>query len=207
MIKKLSANDRRPQGLWGNLMIKKMNRGHAAMTKWGLENIPLHTGAVVADIGCGGGNAVFLLSKIIRQGKIYGVDYAQLCIEQAIRKNRREIKREKVKILKAGVSSLPFQSNTLDLVTAIETIYFWPDLPEDFQEIRRVLKKGGRFAILCEMVKNEDGSGKHTEIADFLKLHYLTKNEIATLLKNAGFSDIRLTTHTENGWLLATASK
>lgn len=49
MIKKLTANARRPQGLWGNLMIKKMNRGHAAMTKWGLENIPLHTGAVVAD--------------------------------------------------------------------------------------------------------------------------------------------------------------
>lgn len=207
MIKKLTANARRPQGLWGNLMIKKMNRGHAAMTKWGLENLPLHTGAVVADIGCGGGNAVFLLSKIVRQGKIYGVDYAQLCIEQAIRKNRREIKRDRVKILRASVSSLPFQSDTLDLVTAIETIYFWPDLPKDFQEIYRVLKKGGRFAILCEMVKNEDGSGRHTDIADFLKLHYLTKNEIALLLKNAGFSDIHLTTHTENGWLLAIGSK
>ena len=57
------------------------------------------------------------------------------------------------------------------------------------------------------MVKNEDGSGRHTDIADFLKLHYLTKNEIALLLKNAGFSDIRLTTHTENGWLLAIGSK
>lgn len=69
MIKKLTANARRPQGLWGNLMIKKMNRGHAAMTKWGLENLPLHTGAVVADIGCGGGNAVFFAFKNCPSGE------------------------------------------------------------------------------------------------------------------------------------------
>jgi ubiquinone/menaquinone biosynthesis C-methylase UbiE len=37
-----------------------------------------------------------------------------------------------------------------DLVTAVETVYFWPNLPDCLQEVKRVLKLGGRFAIMVE---------------------------------------------------------
>ena len=35
-----------------------------------------------------------------------------------------------------------------DLVTAVETQYYWPDLAHDMREILRVLKPGGRFLCL-----------------------------------------------------------
>ena len=43
---------------------------------------------------------------------------------------------------KAAVVNLGY-----DLVTAFETIYFWPGLEKSFSEVCRVLKKGGTFAI------------------------------------------------------------
>ena len=46
--------------------------------------------------------------------------------------------RGRVKILNASVSSLPFQDKSIGLATAVETIYFWPDLKNDFKEVYRV---------------------------------------------------------------------
>lgn len=40
--------------------------------------------------------------------------------------------------------------NTFDLVTAVETQYYWPDLPGDRREILRVLKPGGTLVVIAE---------------------------------------------------------
>jgi len=57
--------------------------------------------------------------------------------------NQRYINTGRVEILRASVESLPFSDDMFDLVTAVETYYFWPDLVENLKEIRRVLKPGG----------------------------------------------------------------
>jgi len=46
------------------------------------------------------------------------------------------------------VSQLPFPDDKFDLVTAVETHYYWPDLVADLQEIRRVLKPGGEIVLV-----------------------------------------------------------
>ena len=40
---------------------------------------------------------------------------------------------------------LPYETGKFDLVTAFETVYFWPDLKQSFSEVFRVLKPGGMF--------------------------------------------------------------
>jgi ubiquinone/menaquinone biosynthesis C-methylase UbiE len=47
-------------------------------------------------------------------------------------------------------SALPFADGTFDLVTAIESHFWWPELPQAAREVLRVLKGGGRFAIVAE---------------------------------------------------------
>ena len=39
-----------------------------------------------------------------------------------------------------------------DRVTAFETVYFWPELAQNFREVYRVLKPGGVFFICNEAV-------------------------------------------------------
>lgn len=52
---KLVENAKKPNGFWGKMMIKAMNKGHSSLTSWGLEHMNIERTATVLDIGCGGG--------------------------------------------------------------------------------------------------------------------------------------------------------
>lgn len=54
--------------------------------------------------------------------------------------------------------ALPFEEASFDLVSAFETVYFWPDLNRGFREVFRVLAPGGRFLVVCE------GSGPESAV-------------------------------------------
>ena len=49
-----------------------------------------------------------------------------------------------------SVEHMNFTDASFDVVTAFETVYFWPGLPKCFQEVYRVLKPGGIFLICNE---------------------------------------------------------
>lgn len=40
-----------------------------------------------------------------------------------------------------------------DLVTAVETHFWWPNLQADMREIFRVLKAGGKLIVIAEVYK------------------------------------------------------
>ena len=48
---------------------------------------------------------------------------------------------------------MPFPDGVFDLVTAVETHYFWPDMAADMREVFRVLKPGGGFILIAEAYK------------------------------------------------------
>lgn len=50
---------------------------------------------------------------------------------------------------------LPFGNDVFDLITAFETIYFWPDILEALKQVHRVLKPNGTFMI-CNEVNGEN---------------------------------------------------
>lgn len=207
MIKRLTKNARKPKGFWGKMMINKMNYGHTPLTKWGFEKVKINKDDAILDVGCGGGNAVAILSDIAVNGIVHGIDYSPLSVKSSIKLNRKKVKSGKVIIKQGSVSSLPYNNNLFNLITAIETIYFWENPQEDFKEVYRVLKDNGTFLVICEMVKNPDGTGKHTEIAEFLKLHYFSTEEIIELFKNAGFKNVQASFNEEKGWIAAIGNK
>ena len=56
--RKLVENAGRPEGFWGKLMIRSMNRGHSELTDWALSYMEIKSGFRVLDVGCGGGRTV-----------------------------------------------------------------------------------------------------------------------------------------------------
>lgn len=206
MIKRMSANARKPVGFWGTMMIKKMNAGHYEMTKWALNKMNLPENGAIADIGCGGGRCIKLISEI-NSSKIYGIDYSSLCVKKARRKNKKEIEKGRIKIYEASVESLPFDNDSIDCALAVESVYFWNNPDKAFTEIKRVLKPGGSVNIICEMVKNDNGTGAHTEVAELLKLNYYSKAELQEIFLRNGFTSITSYFDKENIWLLICAIK
>ena len=147
-------NTRKPVGLGGKIMVAMMNFGHSAMAEWGLSFLQPAPDAMVLDCGCGGGANIKTLLKLCPNGKVQGIDYSAVSVEKARKVNARAIAAGRCTVQQASVAELPFEAEQFDAVTAFETVYFWPELAQNFREVYRVLKPGGIFCG-CFYVKGE----------------------------------------------------
>ena len=147
-------NTRKPVGLGGKIMVAMMNLGHSAMAEWGLRFLQPAPDAMVLDCGCGGGANIKTLLKLCPNGKVQGIDYSAVSVKKARKVNARAIAAGRCTVQQASVAELPFEAEQFDVVTAFETVYFWPELAQNFREVYRVLKPGGIFCG-CFYVKGE----------------------------------------------------
>ena len=204
---KLVENAEKPDGFWGKLMIRSMNKGHSELTDWALCHVNIKPGDYVLDVGCGGGKTVGKLSDMVGNGKVYGIDYSDLCIKKAEKLNHKNVLCGKVKLQKATVAALPFDSEKFDLVTAVETYYFWPDKLNDLREIWRVLKPGGRIMLVFEMLKDKNDPEKWSKVEERLNIEAVSREDIDAMLERAGFLSIRTYVKSGTTWLCAVAVK
>ncbi len=199
---------RKPKWLLGRFILARMNHGHASLTQWGLGHLQIRRDATVLDVGCGGGRTLATLASIAPLGKIDGVDYSAASVAASRRHNAGRIAEGRVDVQQASVSSLPFSPSTFDVVTAIETHYYWPHLSADLQEIRRTLKPGGSLMILAETYKGRSLDWIFRPImTGLLGATYLSVDEHRAILSAAGFADVQVAVEPAKGWICAVGHK
>ena len=159
-------NTRKPEGFGGKLMVAMMNVGHGAVARWGLQFLELVPDTKVLDCGCGGGANMKRLLKKCPQGVVKGIDYSPVSVEKSKKVNKAAIMEGRCTVLQDSVADMMFADNWFDAVTAFETVYFWPDLPQCFREVYRVLKPGATFLICNESNGDSDRDEKWTEIPE-----------------------------------------
>ncbi|MDT3493791.1 class I SAM-dependent methyltransferase [Bacillus toyonensis] len=163
-----------PRGTIGSSMLCIMNAAHTKLTKWALQKVHIKTDAVILDIGCGGGKTIHTLSKRTTFGKIYGIDYSDQAVENSKKANMKAVKTGKVIIHQANVSSIPYNTNFFDLITAFQTHYFWPDVEHDIKEVLRVLQPNGSFLLVAETFKIQYHMKKFKTTEELINLFYKT---------------------------------
>ena len=196
-------NTRNPVGLGGKIMVALMNLGHSPVARWGLRFLELTPDAEVLDCGCGGGTNIKRLLKLCPKGTVWGIDYSPVSVEKSKRVNEAAVTKGRCDVLRASVTELPFESEQFNAVTAFETVYFWPDLPQCFREVWRVLKSGGTFLICNESNGDTDKDEKWTEIIGGMTIY--KDIELKSCLEQAGFFDVQI--HKKKSWLCVTARK
>ena len=204
---KLVENAPKPKGFWGKMMIKSMNKNHSELTDWALSHVEIARNHTVLDVGCGGGRTVQKLCQKVGNGKVFGINYSELCVENSKKLNKTNIMCGKASILQASLSNLPFEEDKFDVITAVETYYFWQDKLNDLKEVYRVLKSGGKLLLVFEMLKTEDEPEKWTKVENTLGIEAVTREGITEILLRAGYQNIRTFTKAETSWLCATAEK
>ncbi len=199
-------NAARPEGFGGRLMIMRMNNGHhAALSRWGMAHLMEVKASRMLELGCGGGANVARLLSLYPEGKVTGIDYAQVSVQMSRKRNRRAIKKGRCRILKENVRNLSFADASFDLATAFETIYFWPDILESLKEVCRVLIPGGHFLICNETDGSKPTDAKITE--EIEGMHLYPTPDLYDLLLEAGFSFIRVGLHPTRHWVVFLAEK
>jgi ubiquinone/menaquinone biosynthesis C-methylase UbiE len=183
-----------------------MNSRHSRLTDWGLSHVTVKPEARILDVGCGGGRTVNKLSTLASQGKVFGIDHSDASLFVARKLNARRIQEGRVEVLAASVSQLPFPKDTFDLVTAVETHFWWPDLPAGMREILRILRPGATALIVAEIYKG--AQSKTARLAEKLsRMTLLSPDEHRTLLADSGYSDVEIITQPEKGWISAIGKK
>jgi len=164
------------------------------------------TGFIGKIVGClmnrihsGGGKFIKYLSEINPSYKLFGIDHSIEMTELSKKINRHGIEINQVKISQGTVEEIPIKINELDLVTAFETVQFWPEINKSFSNIFMRLKDGGTFLIMNRYPPEGSKWWKMAKIKN--------DNEYLSKLKMAGFSNISIDLDNKKGWIIIKAVK
>ena len=186
ILKSFFSQCARPEGALGRVMLSFMNYTHAPLTNWGLKLVDVQDGWTMLDVGCGGGFTIRRLLKRSKDAQVYGIDISEESVAKA-RKVNADVLDKQVFVTLGSAEKLPYEDGKFNLVTAVETVYFWPNLPNCLQEVRRVLKSGGKFAILVEVV---DSDSKWTNVVEGMTAY--SPEDLKKLLDEAGFTQTEI---------------
>jgi ubiquinone/menaquinone biosynthesis C-methylase UbiE len=192
----------KPTGWLGRFVLWQMNSHHSKLTDWGLKHVSIEKHYTILDVGCGGGRTVSKLAAGT-QAKVYGVDFSEESVAASKRTNSRWIDMNRVEIRHGSVSQLPFPDGMFDVVTAVETHFWWPNLPADMREVFRVLKPGGKLIVIAEAYKGATSkvSMLAQKYAARTGMKLLSVDEHRELFANASFSDIQVIEERAKGWI------
>ena len=117
MFKKFFENVIKPKENFGRkIMVKGMNKGHEKLASWARSFLNIKEGDKIIDLGCGGGiNVQYFLTKA---KYVYGLDYSKMSVKVSRELNEKEIKAGRCEIFEGDVSEIPFEDESLDIVTA-----------------------------------------------------------------------------------------
>ncbi len=107
----------------------------------------IRAGERVLDVCAGTGELALLLSrKVGAQGSVTGADFCEEMLARARKKTGQKYRN--LSYVLSDAKQLPFQDNTFDAVTVAFGMRNIPDTIPALQEMKRVLKPGGKFICL-----------------------------------------------------------
>ena len=180
---------------------------HSSLTDWGLQHVTIDNRFTILDVGCGGGRTIEKLAALAPEGMVYGIDYAKGSVAASRSKNARLIEAGRVAIEQASVSRLPFSDGKFDLVPAVETQYYWPNLVADMREVQRVLKPGGTLVVIAESYKKGKYDKLQGPLMKLLSSSRLSVSEHRDLFLTAGYQDVHTFEEPQKGWICGIGTK
>ncbi|MBI5009785.1 MAG: methyltransferase domain-containing protein [Bacteroidia bacterium] len=151
-------------------------------------------GEVCVDLGSGRGTDVMRLAeKVGEKGFVYGIDISEGMLRKALSTAQR-LGVNNVKFIQCPLEQLSIENKTADLVISNCTINHSSDKQKVWNEIFRILKKGGRF-VVSDIYSSEAVPEEYRNDPVAVSECWagsVTRDEYLGQLRNAGFNDITI---------------
>jgi ubiquinone/menaquinone biosynthesis C-methylase UbiE len=172
-----------PTGAVGHIAGWIMGRrsSNVARNRWAVQLLDVRPTERVIELGCGPGVAVAALATRASRGLVVGVDHSKAMTRQASRRNRAAIRAGRVRLIHTPVEGLSTNYGPFDAALAVNTVGMWPNPTARLRELARLLRPGGRIALVSQ--PRCPGVTPATSAA--------AANELAALLTEAGFEQLR----------------
>ena len=165
-----------------------MNYGHRILSDFAFAHLSLSGKETdVLDIGCGGGYNIAQFLKRLPKATVQGLDYSQKSVETSLQYNRKAFNQGRCLVRQGNVAELPYEAESFDVVSAFETIYFWPNIQDCFRGIHRILRPQGRFMVVGDM---PELAKQWSQGSPLMRVY--TIDEVKSMMEKAGFSDIQV---------------
>lgn len=154
----------------------------------------LHDGETVLDLGSGGGIDVLLSARRVGpSGSAYGLDMTDEMLDLAQR-NAAEAGVTNVRWLKGVIELIPLPDSAVDVVISNCVINLAVDKGAVLNEVGRVLRPGGRFAVSDVIADSaiEAATRPDRERWTGCIAGALSREEYVDLLEKAGLADIEV---------------
>jgi arsenite methyltransferase len=149
---------------------------------------------VCVDLGSGRGSDVIRLAETVGSGGyVYGIDISEGMIKKSIDTSRR-LGITNVDFIHSSLEKINLNSNRADLVISNCTINHSSDKQAVWNEIFRILKRGGRFIVsdIYSVDKIPDEYKNDPLAIAECWAGSVTRNEYLKHVKNAGFTSINI---------------
>ena len=157
-------------------------------------NIP--QGGVALDIGSGPGNVTASLARAAGpEGLALGIDISEPMLGRAVRSEAGP----QVGFIKADAQRLPLRDNTVDAVVSTAVLQLVPNPRAALAEMARVLRPGGRLAI---MVPTVGRVARFWQKLPNVGAHVFDDDEIGDTLESNGFVSVRVQNYGTFQWVL-----
>jgi ubiquinone/menaquinone biosynthesis C-methylase UbiE len=155
----------RPQGMLGRLGGIIMARINTEFGGWVSDLLEVRLSESVLEVGFGPGTVIHHLAALAAAGQVAGIDPSPEMVHQARARNATAVRSGRVDLRHGSVESLPFRDNSFDKAMAVNSMQVWPNAVAGLQEIRRILKPGGKIALGFTHHSGQPDKGLETALA------------------------------------------
>lgn len=124
------------------------------------------SGAVVLDLGCGGGHVSYRAAPHV--ARVVAVDVTQAMLEQ-VQQTAAERGITNIVTRQAAAEALPFADDAFDIVLCRFSAHHWQDLARGLSEARRVLKLGGLAVVIDTVAPSQRVLDTHLQAMELLR--------------------------------------
>lgn len=123
-------------------------RRHKAWRKFTMKKMNVMPGQTALDLCCGTCDWTIALAEASATGKVIGLDFSQNMLDIGAVKVEKLGLNNQISLVQGNAMSLPFEDNSFDYVTIGFGLRNVPDYLQVLQEMRRVVKPGGKVVCL-----------------------------------------------------------
>ena len=124
---------------------------------------------------------------MVTHGCIVGVDLSPEMVEVCTKRFAPLLRAERIELRCASADHLPYDSGHFTKACTVNTLYFWPDPAGPLNELRRVLRPGGRL-VLCFSPRVTLQRAAYTKYG--FRLYEPT--DVQRLLETLGFTNVQM---------------
>ena len=133
-----------PHGFVGWVCCRIMNIINRQMYRSVVKGLEAGDSDTILDVGYGNG---YLLRQLDKKFgcNLYGIEVSSDAEKLTVKRNKKSVIIGRMRLLQADCCDMPFDEQTFEFITSVNTIYFWQDTEKGLSEIARVLKPNGKF--------------------------------------------------------------